>query len=122
MNTNPKYSKFPVFESHNYGNIDVITVYAKNDNLKNLAKLKEFLLNVEKSGQKKIIIDLSLCGFLNFTVWCTLMNLLIEINKEKRFLKLVCDFLHHSSIISNTRAHKVFEIYYDLNEAINRYS
>ena len=43
----------------------------------------------------------------------------LEINKQKRFVMLVCDYLHHSSIISNTRADKVFEIYYDINEAIN---
>lgn len=90
--------------------------------LREAEKFKELLtLNIEQ-GERKIIVDLSACEFIDSSFLGALVHVLKKIVKSGGDLKLVGFKPAVRSMFELTRMFRVFETYSNLKEAVESYN
>jgi len=111
-----------MFEKLTKDDITIVSVNLKKATLENTEKFREYLGKVIEDGTKKIIIDLSVCDFVDSTFLGTLVICLKAIDITGAKLKLVCNEKVAFIICEITRLSSVFKVHNYLEEAIEEFT
>lgn len=110
------------FKSKEYGKIVVVTVYLTRATLQYAVSFKDFVLKLLNEENKHIVVDLSMCEYLDSTFLGALVSSLKKTVASGGDLKLVYSNELSSLIFEMTSMNKVFEIHKDLEEAISSFN
>lgn len=106
------------FKAKEYGQVTVITVYLTRATLQYAVGLKNFVLKQLNEEKKHLVVDLSMCEYLDSTFLGALVSSLKKTVASGGDLKLVYTNELSSLIFEMTSMNKVFEAHNDLDEAI----
>lgn len=106
------------FKSEKYQDVSVVHVYLTRATLAKAVKFKEFVADIINEGTHKIIIDLTLCEYIDSTFLGALISLLKKVNSLGGDLRLVYNKEAPSLVFMITRMDKVFKIFSTLDEAL----
>lgn len=109
------------FKSEINGNIVIIHVYLNRATLAKAVKFKEFVGEIISSGATKIIVDLSICEYVDSTFLGAMVALLKKVNSMNGDLRLVYNKKIPSLVFVLTRMDKVFKVFPVLDEAIDSF-
>ncbi len=107
------------FKADEYGDISVITVYLKRATLKSAMAFRDFVINIVNKGTRKIIVDLSVCEYIDSTFLGALVASLKKIVSMHGDLQLVYNNKSSAIVFEMTSMNKVFNIHQTLEEALN---
>lgn len=110
------------FKSKVYGQVTVVTVYLTRATLQYAVSFKEFILRQLNEDNKFIVVDLSMCEYLDSTFLGSLVSSLKKTVASGGDLKLVYSNELSSLIFEMTSMNKVFEVHKDLDEAISSFN
>jgi anti-anti-sigma factor len=110
------------FKSKDYGQVTVVTVYLTRATLQYAVSFKEFILRQLNEDNKFIVVDLSMCEYLDSTFLGSLVSSLKKTVASGGDLKLVYSNELSSLIFEMTSMNKVFEVHKDLDEAISSFN
>ena len=102
-----------------YNDIKVITVPYSRATLEKAGEFKDAIMNLVDTGTKKVVVDLTYCDFIDSTFLGALVAALKKLVATKGNLKLIWNSEIKSSTFYLTGLNKVFEIYPQLDDAIN---
>jgi anti-anti-sigma regulatory factor len=111
--------KIKKFESQIYGDIIICSVFLEKFSLKCMDEFKSELNSIADAEIQNIIIDISFCSFVSFSVWCALIIFFKNLTKTGGRLIVVCNYQLLRPIISHTGVDKIFVFRSEVNEAIN---
>lgn len=106
------------YKTESFGEITVVSVFLQRATLKNAAGFKEYVLHLISSGSTKIIIDLSICEYIDSTFLGALVASLKKAASLNGDLRLVYSSKASTLIFDMTSMNKVFKIYHELDEAL----
>ena len=106
------------FNCKDYGKVSVITVYLTRATLQFAVSFKDFVLKQLNEGNKFLVVDLSMCEYLDSTFLGALVSSLKKTVASGGDLKLVYSNELSSLIFEMTSMNKVFDVHKDLDEAI----
>ncbi len=106
------------FKAKEYGQVTVITVYLTRATLQYAVGLKNFVIKQLNEEKKYLVVDLSMCEYLDSTFLGALVSSLKKTVASGGDLKLVYTNELSSLIFEMTSMNKVFEAHNDLDEAI----
>lgn len=106
------------FKSKEYGKVTVLTVYLTRATLQYAVDFKDFVLRQLNEENKFLVVDLSMCEYLDSTFLGSLVSSLKKTVAAGGDLKLVYSNELSSLIFEMTSMNKVFEVHKDLDEAI----
>ena len=106
------------FKSKDYGKVTVVTVYLTRATLQYAVSFKDFILRQLNEDNKYLVVDLSMCEYLDSTFLGALVSSLKKTVASGGDLKLVYSNELSSLIFEMTSMNKVFEVHKDLDEAI----
>lgn len=106
------------FKSKDYGKVTVLTVYLTRATLQYAVNFKEFVLRQLNEENKFLVVDLSMCEYLDSTFLGSLVSSLKKTVASGGDLKLVYSNELSSLIFEMTSMNKVFDVHKDLDEAI----
>lgn len=106
------------FKSKDYGKVTVLTVYLTRATLQYAVSFKEFVLRQLNEENKFLVVDLSMCEYLDSTFLGSLVSSLKKTVASGGELKLVYSNELSSLIFEMTSMNKVFDVHKDLDEAI----
>lgn len=109
------------FKSKAYGKVTVVTVYLTRATLQYAVSFKEFILRQLNEDNKFLVVDLSMCEYLDSTFLGSLVSSLKKTVAGGGDLKLVYSNELSSLIFEMTSMNKVFEVHKDLDEAISSF-
>ena len=109
------------FKSEIIGDIGVIHVYLNRATLAKAVQFKDFVGEIIKSGKSKIIIDLSICEYIDSTFLGAMVALLKKVNSLNGDLRLVYNKEMPSLVFVLTRMDKVFKVFPMLDEAVESF-
>ena len=109
------------FKSEKTGDIAVVHVYLNRATLAKAVQFKEYVGEIVQSGIGKIIIDLSICEYIDSTFLGAMVALLKKVNSMNGDLRLVYNKEMPSLVFVLTRMDKVFKVFPQLDEAINSF-
>lgn len=110
-----------MFKKEEVDGIVVVSVPLSRATLEKAGSFKTFLNEIIETEGKKIVVDLSLCDFVDSTFLGVLVASLKKAVTNDGDLRLVFTNEMPLGILHLTRMDKVFKIYNDLEEAINSY-
>jgi len=110
------------FKSKDYGQVTVVTVYLTRATLQYAVSFKEFILRQLNEDNKFIVVDLSMCEYLDSTFLGSLVSSLKKTVASGGDLKLVYSNELSSLIFEMTSMNKVFDVHKDLDEAISSFN
>lgn len=110
------------FKSKAYGKVTVVTVYLTRATLQYAVSFKEFILRQLNEDNKFLVVDLSMCEYLDSTFLGSLVSSLKKTVAGGGDLKLVYSNELSSLIFEMTSMNKVFEVHKDLDEAISSFN
>ena len=110
------------FKSKDYGKVTVITVYLTRATLQYAVSFKEFVLRQLNEENKFLVVDLSMCEYLDSTFLGSLVSSLKKTVSSGGDLKLVYSNELSSLIFEMTSMNKVFDVHKDLDEAISSFN
>jgi anti-anti-sigma factor len=100
----------------------VLTVELIRATLKESDDFKSALINDIQTGNKKFVVDLSECEFIDSTFLGSLVVALKKVTSQGGDLRLVGFKPGVQSMFELTRMHRVFETYSSKTEAINSFN
>ena len=106
------------FKSKEYGKVTVLTVSLTRATLQYAVSFKDFVLRQLNEENKFLVVDLSMCEYLDSTFLGSLVSSLKKTVAAGGDLKLVYSNELSSLIFEMTSMNKVFEVHKDLDEAI----
>lgn len=109
------------FKSDKIGDIAIIHVYLNRATLAKAVKFKEFVGEIISSGATKLIVDLSICEYVDSTFLGAMVALLKKVNSMSGDLRLVYNKEMPSLVFVLTRMDKVFKVFPMLDEAIDSF-
>ena len=109
------------FKSDTYGSVAVISVYLKRATLKDAMSFRDFVLDVFKKGQNKIIVDLSMCEYIDSTFLGALVASLKKIVSTRGDLQLVYNNKTSALVFEMTSMNRVFKIHQTLETALEAF-
>ena len=109
------------FKSDKIGEIAVVHVYLNRATLAKAVKFKEFVSEMITEGATKIIVDLSICEYVDSTFLGAMVALLKKVNSINGDLRLVYNKEMPSLVFVLTRMDKVFKVFPMLDEAIDSF-
>ncbi len=109
------------FKAEKQNDVAIVHVYLTRATLARAVKFKEFVDEIIKEGTKKIIIDLTLCEYIDSTFLGALVSLLKKVNSLGGDVRLVYSKEAPSLVFIITRMDKVFKIFSTLNEALESF-
>jgi len=110
------------FKSKDFGKVTVVTVSLVRATLQFAVGFKDFILRQLNEDNKYIVVDLSMCEYLDSTFLGALVSSLKKTVAAGGDLKLVYSNELSSLIFEMTSMNKVFEVHKDLDEAIASFS
>lgn len=110
------------FKSKDYGQVTVVTVYLTRATLQYAVSFKEFILRQLNEDNKFLVVDLSMCEYLDSTFLGALVSSLKKTVASGGDLKLVYSNELSSLIFEMTSMNKVFDVHKDLDEAISSFN
>src|SRR3989339_1173989 len=110
------------FKSDKIGEIAVVHVYLNRATLAKAVKFKEFVSEMITEGATKIIVDLSICEYVDSTFLGAMVALLKKVNSLSGDLRLVYNKETPSLVFVLTRMDKVFKIFPNLQDAVDSFS
>lgn len=106
------------FKAKEFGKVTVVTVYLTRATLQYAVAFKDFILKQLNEENKHLVVDLSMCEYLDSTFLGALVSSLKKTVANGGDLKLVYTNELSSLIFEMTSMNKVFEAHKDLDEAI----
>lgn len=106
------------FKAKEYGKVTVVTVYLTRATLQYAVAFKDFILRQLSEEKRNLVVDLSMCEYLDSTFLGALVSSLKKTVASGGDLKLVYSNELSSLIFEMTSMNKVFEAHKDLDEAI----
>ncbi|MEG8946738.1 STAS domain-containing protein [Rosettibacter firmus] len=106
------------FKAEKQKDVSIIHVYLTRATLAKAVKFKEFATDIINEGINKIIIDLTLCEYIDSTFLGALVSLLKKVNALGGDIRLVYNKEAPSLMFMITRMDKVFKIFSTLDEAL----
>jgi anti-sigma B factor antagonist len=110
------------FKSDKIGDIGVIHVYLNRATLAKAVSFKDFAGEVISSGTNKLVIDLSICEYIDSTFLGAMVALLKRVTSLNGDLRLVYNKEMPSLVFVLTRMDKVFKIFQTLQEAVDSFT
>jgi len=109
------------FKSEKKGDIVIVHVYLTRATLAKAVQFKDFVNEMIQTGTNKIIIDLSICEYIDSTFLGALVALLKKVNTMNGDLRLVYNKEMPSLVFVLTRMDKVFKVFPVLDEALESF-
>ncbi|MEJ5351633.1 MAG: STAS domain-containing protein [Melioribacteraceae bacterium] len=109
------------FKTEKYQDVAVVHVYLTRATLTKAVKFKEFVTEIINEGTTKIIIDLTLCEYIDSTFLGALVSQLKKVNSLGGDLRLVYNKDVPSLVFMVTRMDKVFKVFSTLDEALKSF-
>lgn len=106
------------FKIKEFGKVTVVMVYLTRATLQYAVQFKDFVLKLLNEEKKYLVIDLSMCEYLDSTFLGALVSTLKKTVAGGGDLKLVYSKELSSLIFELTSMNKVFDVYKDLDEAV----
>ena len=100
--------------------ITIITPYLSRATLDRAADFKEYMINTIEAGHKYLVINLSLCDYIDSTFLGVLVISLKKVNAIGGHLVLVLKTDVPLGMMRDTRMDKVFSIFDNVDEAVKR--
>lgn len=110
------------FKSEKIGEIGVVHVYLTRATLAKAVSFKDFATEVITSGTNKLVIDLSICEYIDSTFLGAMVALLKKVTSLNGDLKLVYNKETPSLVFVLTRMDKVFKIFPNLQDAVDSFN
>ena len=110
------------FRSEKILDVCIVHVFLTRATLTKAVDFKDFLNVMIEEGNKKFIIDLAPCEYIDSTFLGAIVSVLKKLMGMKVDLRLVYNKDVPSLIFMLTRMDKVFKIYDDLTKAIESYN
>ena len=101
-------------------NVTVITPYLSRATLDHASDFKEYVMTTIDIGQNNLVIDLSLCDFIDSTFLGVLVVSLKKVSLLNRKLVLVLTGDIPLGMFRETKMDKVFTIFTNLEEAVKK--
>ena len=109
------------FRITEYGKVTVVTVNLTRATLEFAIKFKDFILKLLNEEKKYLVVDLSMCEYLDSTFLGALVSSLKKTVASGGDLRLVYSKELSSLIFELTSMNKVFQVHKDLDEAISSF-
>ena len=109
------------FKTEKIRDIVVIHVFLNRATLAKAVLFKEFVDTIIASGTSKIIIDLSLCEYVDSTFLGAMVSMLKKVNSMNGDLRLVYNKEMPSLVFVLTRMDKVFKVFPILEDAVDSF-
>jgi anti-anti-sigma factor len=109
------------FKSEKKGDVSIVHVYLNRATLAKAVQFKEFVVEIIQTGLNKLIIDLSVCEYIDSTFLGAMVALLKKTNSLNGDLRLVYNKEMPSLVFVLTRMDKVFRVFPQLEEAVESF-
>ena len=102
----------------NIGDIAVITLYLSRATMDRAADFKEYMMSTIELGNKNLVVDLSLCDYVDSTFLGVLVISLKKVNAQGGHLVLVIKNQVPLGMMRETKMDKIFQIFSEIDDAI----
>lgn len=109
------------FKVEKSGDVVVVAVELQRATLNEAEEFKKILLGQIDMGGKKLVVDLSMCGFIDSTFLGALVVTLKKITQHQGDLKLVGFQPAVQSMFELTRMYRIFEAFNNTKDAIKSF-
>jgi anti-anti-sigma factor len=106
------------FKSENFSDVTVIHVFLTRATLAKAVIFKDYVAEIVDGGSIKIIIDLSICEYIDSTFLGAMVAILKKVNSLNGDLRLVYNKEVPSLLFVLTRMDKVFKTFTALDDAL----
>jgi anti-anti-sigma factor len=106
------------FKSEKFSDVTVIHVFLTRATLAKAVTFKDYVTEIVDSGSNKIIIDLSICEYIDSTFLGAMVAILKKVNSLNGDLRLVYNKEVPSLLFVLTRMDKVFKTFTALDDAL----
>lgn len=106
------------FKSEKYSDVTVVHVFLTRATLAKAVVFKEYCTEIVDGGSNKIIIDLSICEYIDSTFLGAMVAVLKKVNSLNGDLRLVYNKEVPSLLFVLTRMDKVFKTFTALDDAL----
>lgn len=106
------------FKSEKFSDVTVIHVFLTRATLAKAVSFKDYVSNTITSGAHKIIVDLSICEYIDSTFLGAMVAMLKKVNALNGDLRLVYNKEVPSLLFVLTRMDKVFKTFTSLDDAL----
>lgn len=106
------------FKSEKFSDVTVVHVFLTRATLAKAVTFKEYVTEIVDSGSNKIIIDLSICEYIDSTFLGAMVAVLKKVNSLNGDLRLVYNKEVPSLLFVLTRMDKVFKTFTALDDAL----
>lgn len=106
------------FKSEKFSDVTVVHVFLTRATLAKAVTFKEYVTEIVDSGSIKIIIDLSICEYIDSTFLGAMVAVLKKVNSLNGDLRLVYNKEVPSLLFVLTRMDKVFKTFTALDDAL----
>ena len=110
-----------IFTHKKYDDIVTVKVNISRATMDSAPQFREYLVNLIEDGDKKFIIDLSYCDFLDSSFLGSMVASLKKIRSLNGTLVIVNNKETPAGILSLTNMDRVFQIYKTVEEAVSVY-
>jgi len=110
-----------IFTHEKYDDIVNVKVNISRATMDSAPQFREYLINLIEDGDKKFIIDLSYCDFLDSSFLGSMVASLKKIKSLNGSLVIVNNKETPAGILSLTNMDRVFQIYKTVEDAISVY-
>jgi anti-anti-sigma factor len=105
-------------KSEKFSDVTVIHVFLTRATLAKAVSFKEYVSDIITNGAHKIIIDLSICEYIDSTFLGAMVAMLKKVNALNGDLRLVYNKEVPSLLFVLTRMDKVFKTFTSLDDAL----
>jgi anti-anti-sigma factor len=106
------------FKSEKFSDVTVIHVFLTRATLAKAVTFKDYVTEIVDGGSNKIIIDLSICEYIDSTFLGAMVAILKKVNSLNGDLRLVYNKEVPSLLFVLTRMDKVFKTFTALDDAL----
>ncbi|MBM4172577.1 MAG: STAS domain-containing protein [Ignavibacteria bacterium] len=106
------------FKLEKTGDVGVVHIFLTRATLAKAVAFKEFVSEIIDGGSNKLIVDLSICEYIDSTFLGAMVALLKKTNTKDGDLRLVYNKEIPSLLFVLTRMDKVFKTFPKLDEAL----
>ena len=106
------------FKSEKFSDVTVIHVFLTRATLAKAVIFKDYVTEIVDGGSIKIIIDLSICEYIDSTFLGAMVSILKKVNSLNGDLRLVYNKEVPSLLFVLTRMDKVFKTFTALDDAL----
>lgn len=110
------------FKEEKFSDVTVIYVFLTRATLVKAVSFKEYVSEIIDNGATKLIIDLSICEYIDSTFLGAMVAMLKKVNSLNGDLRLVYNKEVPSLLFVLTRMDKVFKTFTSLEDALASYN